>query len=141
MENWEPLQIRLVWYVLAGFVLGFTTSTLWEWLYFRQFRLRARAFGTHRLTVTAWGDKMSDALVKEVRVVPDGLEVNGSRSDWLEDGASGAVNIPPEAITGTATNAPHRSYRIVAINQATTTTYSTPRPMTRASVGVPDSDT
>jgi len=67
-----------------------------------QFRLRARDFGTHRLTVTAWGDKMSDALAKEVRVVPDGLEVNGSRSDWLEDGASGAVSIPPEAITGTA---------------------------------------
>ena len=67
-----------------------------------QFRLRARDFGTHRLTVTAWGDKMSDALAKQVRVAPDGLEVNGSGSDWLEDGAEGAVSIPPEAIPGTS---------------------------------------
>jgi hypothetical protein len=29
------------WYVLAGFVLGFILSTLWEWLYFRQRRLRS----------------------------------------------------------------------------------------------------
>ena len=55
MENWEPLQIRLVWYVLAGFVLGFTTSTLWEWLYFRQFRLRVRQTLRYQQDVTsAW---------------------------------------------------------------------------------------
>jgi hypothetical protein len=28
------------WYVLAGFILGFILSTLWEWLYFRQRRMR-----------------------------------------------------------------------------------------------------
>ena len=28
------------WYVLAGFLFGFILSTLWEWLYFRQRRMR-----------------------------------------------------------------------------------------------------
>jgi len=28
------------WYVLAGFLLGFILSTLWEWLYFRRQRMR-----------------------------------------------------------------------------------------------------
>ncbi|MCX6047421.1 MAG: DUF4332 domain-containing protein [Chloroflexi bacterium] len=36
------MQIGILWYVLAGFVLGFTVSTLWEWLYYRGRRLRGR---------------------------------------------------------------------------------------------------
>jgi predicted flap endonuclease-1-like 5' DNA nuclease len=31
--------MRLVWFVIAGFVLGFSVSTLWEWFYFRGRRL------------------------------------------------------------------------------------------------------
>jgi hypothetical protein len=34
---------QLVWYLLAGFLLGFATSTLWEWLYYRRIR-RQRAY-------------------------------------------------------------------------------------------------
>lgn len=34
------MSTNLLWYVLAGFLLGFATSTLWEWLHFRQVRLR-----------------------------------------------------------------------------------------------------
>jgi len=30
------------WYVLAGFLLGFSVSTLWEWLYFRRRRMAIR---------------------------------------------------------------------------------------------------
>lgn len=30
----------LLWFVLAGFLLGFITSTLWEWFYFRRERLK-----------------------------------------------------------------------------------------------------
>jgi hypothetical protein len=33
--EWQP-----VWFLLAGFVLGFATSTLWEWVYFRGVRQR-----------------------------------------------------------------------------------------------------
>ena len=31
-----------LWLVLAGFLLGFTASTLWEWFHFRKQRVRAR---------------------------------------------------------------------------------------------------
>lgn len=39
MEGVDFLSFRIVWFVLAGFILGFATSTLWEWLYYRQKRL------------------------------------------------------------------------------------------------------
>ena len=31
---------KLLWFVLAGFLLGFTVSTLWEWFHFRRERLK-----------------------------------------------------------------------------------------------------
>lgn len=43
MEGRKAMDWQAIWYVLAGFVLGFATSTLWEWLYYRRQRLRARA--------------------------------------------------------------------------------------------------
>ena len=33
---------QLIWFVLAGFLLGFVLSTLWEWLFFRRERLYIR---------------------------------------------------------------------------------------------------
>ena len=36
------IPLELLWYILAGFILGFTTSTLWEWLYFRGERMKLR---------------------------------------------------------------------------------------------------
>lgn len=36
--NWQ-----LLWFVLAGFVVGFAVSTLWEWVYYRGLRQRALA--------------------------------------------------------------------------------------------------
>jgi predicted flap endonuclease-1-like 5' DNA nuclease len=43
MEGRKAMDWQAIWYVLAGFVLGFATSTLWEWLYYRRQRLLARA--------------------------------------------------------------------------------------------------
>ncbi len=34
------MTTKLLWFVLAGFLLGFVTSTLWEWFYFRKERLK-----------------------------------------------------------------------------------------------------
>ena len=39
MATLTPEQLNVLWYLLAGFVLGFAFSTLWEWLYFRRIRL------------------------------------------------------------------------------------------------------
>ena len=41
------MQWQLLWYVLAGLIIGLTASTLWEWLYFRRKRL-----GLHDQRVT-----------------------------------------------------------------------------------------
>lgn len=35
MKGVELLSFQALWFVVAGFVLGFATSTLWEWLYYR----------------------------------------------------------------------------------------------------------
>ena len=40
VDGIELIQIQMLWFVIAGFVLGFTTSTLWEWLYYRRKRLQ-----------------------------------------------------------------------------------------------------
>ncbi len=37
------MSFRVFWFVVAGFVLGFVTSTLWEWLYYRQKRVHSLA--------------------------------------------------------------------------------------------------
>jgi hypothetical protein len=65
------------------------------------FRIRAMEFGRRRLEVTAWGEVQSDAIAREVRVVPDGVEIRKSDSNWLKDGTRGTVRIPQNAITGT----------------------------------------
>jgi hypothetical protein len=66
------------------------------------FRIRAREFGRQMLTVTAWGERMSDAIAREIRVLPDGKQMLKTASGWLRDGTSGVVRIPPNAVPGTA---------------------------------------
>ena len=66
------------------------------------FRIRAREFGLQRLTVTAWGERMSDAIAREIRVVPDGKQILKTASGWLRDGTTGVARIPQNAIPGTA---------------------------------------
>jgi uncharacterized protein YfaS (alpha-2-macroglobulin family) len=67
------------------------------------FRIRARQFGMKPFQVTAYGSRMSDAILKEVRVYPDGKEIRFTQSDQLTtDGViQQSVLIPQEAIGGT----------------------------------------
>ncbi len=67
------------------------------------FRIRALDFGQQVFKVTAWGSRMSDAIQKEVRVHPNGKQVNLSLSDRLEANqpVSQTVFLPAEAIPGT----------------------------------------
>jgi len=72
-----------------------------------------RGFGRQGFQVTAWGEMMSDAIRREVSVVPDGKEVNLTESDWLRASADAehpadvehpkeiALTIPPEAVPET----------------------------------------
>jgi len=67
------MSFRVLWFVVAGFVIGFTTSTLWEWLYYRRKRLamlaehgafvrevgRTQRAGTEAMTADADGANWS----------------------------------------------------------------------------------
>ncbi len=71
------------------------------------FPIRVLKFGRRGFQVTAWGEQMSDAVRREVNVVPDGKEFRFSESDWLREDADlespleFEVSIPPEAVPDT----------------------------------------
>lgn len=67
------------------------------------FRIRALNFGMQPFQVTAIGSEQSDAILKQVRVYPDGKEIRFSESDKLDPGVTTqqTITIPPDAIAGT----------------------------------------
>ncbi len=67
------------------------------------FRIRALEFGLRPFQVTAIGSEQSDAILKQVRVYPDGKEIRFSESDKLEPGVTTqqTIAIPQDAIAGT----------------------------------------
>ena len=71
------------------------------------FPIRVLKFGRQGFQVTAWGDKMSDAIRREVNVVPDGKEFRLTESDWLRESADRSgplevvIEIPPGVVTDT----------------------------------------
>jgi uncharacterized protein YfaS (alpha-2-macroglobulin family) len=65
------------------------------------FPIRVFKFGRRGFQVTAWGEMMSDAVRREVNVVPDGKEYRFSESDWLREDAEFEINVPPEAVPDT----------------------------------------
>ncbi len=65
------------------------------------FPIRVLDFGRQGFQVTAWGEKMSDAIRREVNVVPDGKEFRLTESDWLRESKEVAIAIPSEAVPET----------------------------------------
>jgi hypothetical protein len=101
----EAQEVRLVvepepWFELLGEAEQTLTiaSNDIEVVYFP---IRALDFGRRGFQVTAWGEKMSDAIRREVNVVPDGKEIRLTESDWLRESREMAVEIPPEAVPET----------------------------------------
>ncbi len=66
------------------------------------FRIKALQFGAQALQVTAWGEQMSDAIRREVRVMPDGKEFQFALTDTLEESTRQVVSLPTDVIPGTA---------------------------------------
>jgi len=64
------------------------------------YRLKVKEIDWHKLTVHAYGDKMSDAISRQIEVVPDGKERRVSMSDRLESQVEQKVIIPANAIDG-----------------------------------------
>lgn len=65
------------------------------------FPIRVIDFGQRGFQVTAWGEQMSDAIRREVRVLPNGQEMRLSESNWLRENREIALNIPPEVVPRT----------------------------------------
>lgn len=64
------------------------------------FRIKANNFGAQKLKVTALGEKMSDAIQREIRVYPDGKSIETTKSNWLKGDTEHVVDIPALAIPG-----------------------------------------
>ncbi len=64
------------------------------------FRVRARTVGRQPLTVTARGATLSDAVRREVRVVPDGVESVATKSGALDGEIKVETAFPENAIPG-----------------------------------------
>lgn len=66
----------------------------------RWFRIRAKQVGMKKLEVAAYGPKMSDAIRKEIEVVPDGKMTEVSKSDRLGGEVTWSFDVPEHAIPG-----------------------------------------
>ena len=62
------------------------------------FTVTAKKVGWHKLTVKAHGTKLSDAIIREIEIVPDGKQFRDNISDTLEGTVKKTVNIPEDAI-------------------------------------------
>lgn len=64
------------------------------------FRIKATSFGMQKLLVNAIGEKMSDAIQREIHVYPDGKSFETTQSNWLKGAAEQVIDIPGSAIPG-----------------------------------------
>jgi uncharacterized protein YfaS (alpha-2-macroglobulin family) len=61
------------------------------------FRVRAKKAGLNEFLVWAYGTKMQDAILRKVKVFPDGKECHSSESGFLEKESTCILKIPREA--------------------------------------------
>jgi hypothetical protein len=64
------------------------------------FPIRVLKFGQQGFQVTAWGEKMSDAIRRTVNVVPNGKAIHHTESDWLRESKRVPVTVPGTAVQG-----------------------------------------
>jgi len=104
----EPQQVRLVveqenWFELLGKgeqTLDIASNDI-DVVYFPIRVLPGVKAGRQGFQVTAWGEQMSDAIRREVNVVPDGKEFRLTESDWLRESKEIEFTVPAEAMPET----------------------------------------
>ncbi len=67
------------------------------------FPIKVKGIGRHRLTIMAYGSKLSDAIRREIEVLPDGKETRDAWNGRLEKDVAQKVVIPAAAIEGAST--------------------------------------
>lgn len=103
-----PVELREpVWYILAGFILGFAISTLWEWLYYRRYRV-----GDDQVTAYRKDTLRGDRIQTEVSQVETPTTVNGRRAgtepNWQSAQPTPVLQTSPE-FEPAAHSGPYRS--------------------------------
>ncbi len=101
----EPQDVRLVaekdpnddWYTLLGDAEQTVTLGPGE-VRAVYFRLRAERIGTKKMTVMAYGSKLSDAIRRAVEVVPDGKKFETVINDRMSKEVYQVVRIPENAV-------------------------------------------
>lgn len=66
----------------------------------RYFPITVKELGNHRLTVYAYGSRLSDAIRREIEVRPNGERVEESVSDRISGNVTQQIRIPENAIAG-----------------------------------------
>ena len=67
------------------------------------YRIRAKKIGDHALTVQAAGTHLSDAIRRQIEVLPDGEERRDTWNDRLEGEVEKSVSIPQQALPDAST--------------------------------------
>jgi hypothetical protein len=67
-----------------------------------RFTLAVRTVGSHKLLVTALAGAVSDAIEREIEVVPDGTKVETVHSGSLDRAVTHTLEVPANAIEGSA---------------------------------------
>ena len=62
--------------------------------------IRITGFGDHTFTVTATGSVLSDAVQRQVQILPDGQARQDVANGTLEEVAQASVNVPADAVAG-----------------------------------------
>jgi len=99
----QPVRLELTpepWFELLGEPIQTMTIGAND-VDVRYFRIKAVQFGQFKLTVTAYGEKMSDAIARDIQVVPDGKMFRDTASDRLSGKINQTVTLPADAIPGT----------------------------------------
>lgn len=86
------------WYLLAGLILGFCLSTVWEWLYFRQRRMRIT---DRRIAELEQALRSKERDIAVVEVLPEPA-VTWSATEYQSPGVLLENEAPPDAAVAQA---------------------------------------
>lgn len=90
-----------LWLVLAGFLLGFTASTLWEWFYFRKQRVKPRSSSVRAGEPEGKARELDDRAAPPARAKSQSVAASGYRSPgvFLESEEASETPAAPQPLT------------------------------------------
>ena len=110
------MTTSLLWYLLAGVLLGFAASTLWEWLYFRRKRMKLDERRVQELEAELADERALNAQMRLAQEELSGRTVSEYASPGVfldSESARGQVDATPDsAAAGPATRSAPAEYSV-----------------------------